>query len=80
MDFKKGLELVRSNKISRRWTRGVQNMLSFIFSPSTLDLWIAVAPDSKNISASNGPFVGFNLMHELYESGEKPNPDSFPAY
>ena len=31
MDFDKGLELVRSNKISRRWTRGVQNRQSFIF-------------------------------------------------
>ena len=80
MDFDKGLELVRSNKISRRWTQGVQNILSFIYSPSTLDLWIAVAPDSNYIPASYGPFVGFNLMHELYGSGEKPNPDSFPAY
>lgn len=80
MDFDKGLELVRSNKISRRWTREVHNILSFIFSPSTLDLWIAVAPDSNYIPASYGPFVGFNLMHELYGSGEKPNPDSFPAY
>ena len=80
MDFDKGLELVRSNKISRRWTQGVQNILSFIYSPSTLDLWIAIAPDSNYIPASYGPFVGFNLMHELYGSGEKPNPDSFPAY
>jgi predicted choloylglycine hydrolase len=80
MDFDKGLELVRSNKISRRWTQGVQNILSFIYSPSTLDLWIAIAPDSNYIPASYGPFVGFNLMHELYGSGDKPNPDSFPAY
>lgn len=80
MNFDKGIELVRSNKISRRWTRGVQNILSYIFSPSTLDLWIAIAPDSNYIPASYGPFVGFNLMHELYGSGEKPNPDSFPAY
>ena len=80
MDFDKGLELVRSNKISRRWTRRVHNILSFIFSPSTLDLWIAVAPDSNYIPASYGPFVGFNLIHELYGSGEKPNPESFPAY
>jgi len=80
MNFDKGIELVRSNKISRRWTRGVQNILSYIFSPSTLDLWIAIAPDSNYIPASYGPFVGFNLMHELYGSGEKPNPDSFPAH
>jgi len=80
MDFDKGLALVRSNKISRRWTRGVQNILSFIFSPSTLDLWIAIAPDSNYIPASYGPFVGFNLMHELYGSGDRPDPDSFPAY
>lgn len=80
MDLEKGLELVRSNKISRRWTRGVQNRQSFIFLPSTLDFWIAIAPDSNYIPASYGPFVGFNLKHELYGSGDKPNPDSFPAY
>jgi len=80
MDFDRGLELVRSNKISRRWAWGVQNRLSFIFSPPTLDLWIAVTFDSYNGPASYGPFVGFNLMRELYGTGEKPNPDSFPAY
>ena len=80
MDFDKGLELVRSNKISRRWSRGVQNRQSFIFLPSTLDLWIAIAPDSNYIPASYGPYVGFNLKHELYGSGDKPNPDSLPAY
>ena len=80
MDIHDGLELVRSNKISRRWTRGVQNRQSFIFSPSTLDLWIAIAPDSNYIPSSYGPYVGFNLKNELYGSGDKPNPDSFPAY
>jgi len=80
MDIDIGLELVRSNKISRRWQLGIQNRLSFIFLPSTLDFWIAIASDSDYLPASYGPFVGFNLMHELYGSGEKPNPDSFPAY
>lgn len=80
MDISTGLELIRSNKISRRWQWGVHNRLSYIFSPSTLDFWIAIAPDSNYLPASYGPFVGFNLMHELYGSGEKPNPSSFPAY
>jgi len=48
--------------------------------PSILDLWIAIAPDSNYIPASYGPYVGFNLKHELYGSGDKPNPDSLPAY
>ena len=80
MDIYKGIELVRSNKISRRWTWRVQNRLSFIFSPSTLDFWIAIPPNSDYLPASYGPFVGFNLMHELYGYSYKPNPDSIPAY
>jgi hypothetical protein len=80
MDIGKGLELVRSSKISRRWTRGVQNRLSIIFSPSELDFWIAIPPDSNYTPASYGPYIGFNLRHELYGSGDEANPKSFPAY
>jgi predicted choloylglycine hydrolase len=80
MDIDKGLELVRSSKISRRWTRGVQNRLSIIFSPSELDFWIAIPPDSNYTPASYGPYIGFNLRHELYGSGDEANPKSFPAY
>jgi len=80
MDISTGLELVRSNKISRRWKWGVQNRMSFIFSPSTLDFWIAIPPDSRLLPASYGPYVGFNLLNELYGKGDNPSPNSFPAY
>lgn len=79
MDKKKALELVRSSRISWRWNLGVHNMQSFIFSPSDLDFWIAIPPDSNFTPASYGPYIGFNLRHELYNSGDEANPKSFPA-
>jgi hypothetical protein len=80
MDKKKALELVRSSRISWRWNLGVHNRQSLIFSPSDLDFWIAIPPDSNHTPASHGPYIGFNLRCELYGSGDEPNPKSFPAY
>jgi predicted choloylglycine hydrolase len=80
MDKKKALELVRSSRISWRWNLGVHNRQSFIFSPSDLDFWMAVPPASLNRPASYGPYVGFNLRHELYGTGDEPMPKSFPAH
>ena len=80
MDKYKALELVRSSRISWRWFLGVHNRQSFIFSPSDLDFWIAIPPDSNYTPASYGPYIGFNLRHELYGSGYEANPKSFPAY
>ena len=79
MDKEKALELVRSSRISWRWNLGVHNRQSFIFSPSDLDFWIAIPPDSNFTPASYGPYIGFNLRHELYDSGDEANPKSFPA-
>jgi len=79
MDIGTGLELARSNKISRRWKWGVQNRMSFIFSPSTLDFWIAIPPDPSFLPASYGPYVGFNLLNELYGKGNNPSPESLPS-
>ena len=80
MDKKKALELVRSSRISWRWNLGARNRQFFIFSPSDLDFWIAIPPDSNFTPASYGPYIGFNLRHELYASGDEPDPKSFPAY
>jgi len=80
MDLNKALELVRSSKISRRWSPGVHNRQSFIFSPSEFDIWIAIPPDSNSVPASYGPYVGFNLRHELYGSSDEANPRFFPGY
>jgi len=79
MDKEKALELVRSSRISWRWNLVVHNRQSFIFSPSDLDFWIAIPPDSNFTPASYGPYIGFNLRHELYDSGDEANPKSFPA-
>lgn len=80
MNKKKALELVRSSRISWRWNLGVHNRQSFIFSPSGLDFWIAIPPDSNYTPASHGTYIGLNLRHELYGSGNEANPKSFPAY
>jgi isopenicillin-N N-acyltransferase-like protein len=80
MNKKKALELVRSSRISWRWNLGVHNRQSFIFSPSDLDFWIAIPPDSNYTPASHGTYIGFNLRHELYGSGDEANPKSFAAY
>jgi len=79
MDVNKALRLVRSSKITWLWTPGVQNRQSFFFSPSTLDFWIAIPPDSRFLPASYGPYVGFNLLDELYGKGDDPSPESFPG-
>jgi isopenicillin-N N-acyltransferase like protein len=80
MDKKKAIELVRSSLISWRWNLSVHNRQSFIFSPSDLDFWIAIPTASNFTPASYGPYIGFNLRHELYGSGDEANPKSFPAY
>jgi len=83
MDIENAIDLVRSPRISRStfWDSfRVHNRQSFVFSPETLDFWIAIPPTSLNKPASYGPYVGFNLRHELYDTGEKSNPKAFPAY
>jgi isopenicillin-N N-acyltransferase-like protein len=79
MDIEKAIELVRTSRITWRWNPIVHNRQSLIFSPATLDFWIAKPPNSDYIPASYGPYIGFNLQHELYGAGDEPNPKSFPA-
>ena len=80
MNIHNAIELVRSSKITWRWVPGVHNYQSFIFSPSDLDFWIAIPPDTNSVPASYGPYIGFNLRHELYDSGDEANPKSLPAH
>jgi len=80
MDIEKAIELVRTSRISWRWNPVVHNRQSIIFSPAALDFWVAIPPGSDFIPASYGPYVGFNLLQELYGTGQEPNPVSFPAY
>ena len=83
MNVEMAIELVRDPLISRVnfWDSfRVHNRQSYIFSPSTLDFWITIPPKSAKKPASYGSYVGFNLQHELYDTGDEPNPKRFPAY
>ena len=83
MNVEKAIELVRTPLISRAnfWDSfRVHNRQSYIFSPSTLDFWIAIPPDSNFAPASYGPYIGFNLRNELYGTGDEASPKAFPAH
>lgn len=83
MSIEKAIELVRTPYLSRDnfWDRlRVHNRQAYIFSPRTLNFWIARPPLNNNKPACYGSYVGFNLMQELYGSGQEPNPKSFPAH
>ena len=83
MNVEKAIKLVRTPLISRAnfWDSfRVHNRQSYIFSPGTLDFWVAIPTESNNKPASYGSYIGFNLQHELYNTGNEPNPRRFPAY
>ncbi|MBW2638039.1 MAG: hypothetical protein JRC86_11060 [Deltaproteobacteria bacterium] len=65
MDIDMALQLVKSSRISSFWRNGVQNRQSFIFSPGTLDFFIALPPKSKTGPACHNSYVKFNLLDEL---------------
>lgn len=82
MDVEKALELVRTPIISRDtfWDRlKVQNRQAYVFSPATLDFWIALPPSNPDEPACYGEYAGFNLQNELYDTNNKPNLMTFPA-
>jgi len=80
LNIEKAIDLVRTSRITWYWNPTVHNRQSLIFSPPTLDFWIAKPPNSNYKPASYGPYVGFNLRHELYSTGDEANPKAFPAY
>jgi len=65
MNMDKALQLVKSSRISSFWRNGAQNRQSFVFSPGTLDFFIALSPKSMIGPASHNPYVKFNLLDEL---------------
>ena len=83
MNIEKAIELVRTPYLSRDnfWDRmRVYNRQAYVFSTRTLDFWIATPPKNSNKPACYGPYVGFNLLQELYGEERDPSPKSFPAY
>ena len=79
LDIKKAIELIRMSRITWYWNPTVHNRQSMIFSPTNLDFWIAIPPNSNYKPASHNPYIGFNLLHELYNTGDEANPKAFPA-
>jgi len=82
MSIEKAIELVRTPYLSRDnfWDRlRVHNRQAYIFSPGTLNFWIALPPSDIKKPACYGTYIGFNLMQELYGSGQIPNPKYFSA-
>jgi predicted choloylglycine hydrolase len=82
MSIEKAIELVRTPYLSRDnfWDRlRVHNRQAYIFSPGTLNFWIALPPSDIKKPACYGPYIGFNLMQELYGSGQFPSPKYYSA-
>jgi len=77
MNIEKAITSNRSSLIARS-RYGNQNKHSVIFSPQDLNFWVAMAPEPQLVPACFGPYIGFNLLHELYGSGQRPHPPSFP--
>jgi len=83
MNIEKAIDLVRKPYLSRDnfWDRmRVHNRQAYIFSPGTLNFWIALPPSDIKKPACYGPYIGFNLIKELYGSGQNPSPEFFPAH
>jgi hypothetical protein len=83
MSIEKAIELVRTPYLSRDnfWDRlRVHNRQSYVFSPITLNFWIARPPSDNDKPACYGSYAGFYLMQELYGSGQDPSPKYFPAH
>ena len=83
MSIEKAIELVRTPYLSRDnfWDRlRVHNRQAYVFSPRTLNFWIARPPSNNNKPACYGSYIGFNLMQELYGSGQDPSPKFYPAH
>ena len=78
--IEKAIELVRTPYLSRDnfWDRLlVHNRQAYIFSPGKLNFWIAIPPPDIKKPACYGPYIGFNLMQELYGTGQVPSPKYF---
>lgn len=80
LNIEKAINLVRTSRITWYWNPTVHNRQSLIFSPTTFNFWIAKPPNSNFKPASHGPYIGFNLLNELYSTGDEANPKAFPAY
>lgn len=73
-----GLKLPHAINLMRSDFLGfMDNRGSFLFSPSTLNFWVASVPAEQTKPASFYPYYGFHLLHELYGTGEHAEPEFF---
>ena len=79
------------NRICRKLTLLKNNKIrkSYIALGLTLILMIGCSINQPAVSIETkyttevkeyGTYIGFNLQHELYNTGVEPNPKRFPAY
>ncbi len=80
IDFKKFLEFIRSSLISRKISKTTTNWQSVIFSPSTLNFWIAKQNDVGNNPVCLNEYVGFNLLNLLYDKDCENSPKNLPSF
>jgi hypothetical protein len=66
--------------VIRRFLKN-QRYVSFITNPQgSMQIVQFFSFFMGNRPASYGPYVGFNLRHELYGTGDEPIPKTFPAH
>jgi len=71
INFEKVLKLLRSPLISRKISKTTTNWQSVIFSPSTLNFWIAKPNKNSNKSVCLNEYIEFNLIDLLYDENYK---------
>ena len=77
MDHLKMIELGRSSFIARKNYKS-KNWQSVLFSPSTLEFWVAQQSDDQLRPACYNKYVGFNLNALLFDLNKKVSPLYFP--
>ena len=79
IDLNKTITFLRQERIAKILpTYGIMTLSMMLCTPENLDFWIAGAKE-KNVPASWGPIVGFNLLKELGHGNRQiPDPLTFP--
>jgi len=79
IDLRETISLIRDDRIANIYPKGgIMTLGMMLFTSENFDFWAAM-PKEKNVPASWGPVVGFNLLKELGKSNkELPDPVTFP--
>jgi len=79
IDLHKTITFLRDERIAKIYPEGgIVTLGMMLFTPENLNFWIAGSKE-KNVPASWGPIVGFNLLKELGKGDRQlPDPATFP--